>query len=309
MGTSQRPYNPDGRIKTISIKDIEGKAYMADYVDEYVMCGNSLADVMGGEECIRVAFCLIVFCIEGRLEITVNNVVYRLQHGDMLTCLPTSIISDAMLSNTHRVKVFGFSPAFMEGLLLGEGKVESIVEYVRESPLRSVSATQLDSDVLMLYGNIISRKAADSARCFKRKIMQGIFAAFFCEIMTEMAGRLTESHSNSGEMRRATIVCKNFIKAVATDDGTHRSVGYYADRLCYSSKYLSHVVKSVSGRTATSWINDHTIEIVKHHLRHSDKSVKEIADAMGFPNLSFFGKYVKRHTGLSPVAYRNHKPE
>lgn len=61
--------------------------------------------------------------------------------------------------------------------------------------------------------------------------------------------------------------------------------------------------------TATSWINDHTIEIVKHHLRHSDKSVKEIADAMGFPNLSFFGKYVKRHTGLSPVAYRNHKPE
>lgn len=89
MGTSQRPYNPDGRIKTISIKDIEGKAYMADYVDEYVMCGNSLADVMGGEECIRVAFCLIVFCTEGRLEITVNNVVYRLQRGDMLTCLPT----------------------------------------------------------------------------------------------------------------------------------------------------------------------------------------------------------------------------
>lgn len=200
MGTSQRPYNPAVRIKTISIKDIEGKAYMADYVDEYVMCGNSLADVMGGEECIRVAFCLIVFCTEGRLEITVNNVVYRLRRGDMLTCLPNSIISDALLSNTHRVKMFGFSPAFMEGLLWGEGKVESIVEYVRESPLRSLSATQLDSDVLMLYGNIISRKAADSARCFKRKIMHGIFAAFFCEIMTEMAGRLTESHSNSGEM-------------------------------------------------------------------------------------------------------------
>lgn len=126
MGTSQRPYNPAVRIKTISIKDIEGKAYMADYVDEYVMCGNSLADVMGGEECIRVAFCLIVFCTEGRLEITVNNVVYRLRRGDMLTCLPNSIISDALLSNTHRVKMFGFSPAFMEGLLWEKERLKAL---------------------------------------------------------------------------------------------------------------------------------------------------------------------------------------
>lgn len=282
---------------------------MADYVDDEVMCGNSLADVTGGDECVRLGFCLIVFCMQGKLELTVNNTAYRLKRGDMLTCLPTSIIGDALLSDTHEIKLFGFSAAFLERMLVGEGKVDSIVEYVRESPLRSVQATQLDSDVLTLYGKMIARKATDPTQCFKRKIMHGIFTAFFCEIMTEMAGHLAARPEKPGEMSRASIVCKNFIMAVATDDGTHRSVAYYADRLCYSAKYLSHIVKSVSGRTATSWINDHTIEIVKYHLRHSDKSVKEIADTMGFPNLSFFGKYVKRHTGLSPVAYRNSKPE
>ena len=106
-------------------------------------------------------------------------------------------------------------------------------------------------------------------------------------------------------IKRASYVFKCFIMEVSKDNGFHRSVSYYADRLCYSPKYVSFVVKQVSGRTALEWINDSAIEQIKYQLKHSDKSIKEIADDFNFSNLSFFGKYVKKHLGVSPTKYRD----
>ena len=67
----------------------------------------------------------------------------------------------------------------------------------------------------------------------------------------------------------------------------------------------SSVVKEVSGRTALDWINDVTMQQIKFQLKTSDSSIKEIADRFNFPNQSFFGKYVKKHLGVSPAKYRN----
>ncbi len=62
--------------------------------------------------------------------------------------------------------------------------------------------------------------------------------------------------------------------------------------------------KSVVGRTASTLINDAVMREIKRQLKYSDKSIKEIALAMDFPNLSFFGKYVKAHLGMPPTEYR-----
>lgn len=75
-------------------------------------------------------------------------------------------------------------------------------------------------------------------------------------------------------------------------------------RASYVFKF-SFVVKLVSGRTAQEWINDSAIEQIKYQLKHSDKSIKEIADDFNLSNLSFFGKYVKKHLGVSPTKYRD----
>ena len=95
-----------------------------------------------------------------------------------------------------------------------------------------------------------------------------------------------------------------FMKAVAEDDGTHRSVAYYADMLCYSPKYISHVVKENSGKTPLEWINKHTIEMIEHKLRFTDCSIKQLSYDFDFPNVSFFCKYVKKHLNISPNKLR-----
>ncbi len=92
---------------------------------------------------------------------------------------------------------------------------------------------------------------------------------------------------------------------MAEDDGSHRSVTYYANQLCYTAKHLSTVVKKISGKGPLTIINEHAMEQIKYELKHSDKSIKEIADRFDFVNPSFFGKFVKEHTGMTPLQYRN----
>ena len=83
-----------------------------------------------------------------------------------------------------------------------------------------------------------------------------------------------------------------------------RSVSFYADKLCVTAKYLSLVVKNVSGKSAGDWIDEYVILEAKALLKSSNMTIQEIADVLNFANQSFFGKYFKHHTGVSPKEYR-----
>lgn len=83
-----------------------------------------------------------------------------------------------------------------------------------------------------------------------------------------------------------------------------RKVDYYASQLCITSKYLSSIIKKVSGKTPSQWIDDMVMEEIHYLLKNSGMSIKEIAYRMNFTNASFFGKYVKRYLGMSPHHYR-----
>lgn len=290
-------------MKTINIKDIKNHVHATDYIDNDILVGSNLGDIIVDNESVRVNFCLIVFCTEGGLQATVNNETYTLGKDDMLTCVPSTIIGEVLLYNA-KVKIFGLSVNLLEFLSAGEPEIVNIIQYVRANPLWHLHSTSLDASMLSTYEKIIMMNAASTTKWFRTRIMKSIFVAFFSELMAEAMLHIGNQHEECDEAKGMHIVFKNFMKLLANDDGTHRMVNYYADKMCYSAKYLSYVVKATSGRTPLSWINDHAIEIIKHHLRYSDKSVKEIADMLEFPNSSFFGKYVKHHLGMTPVEYR-----
>ena len=84
-------------------------------------------------------------------------------------------------------------------------------------------------------------------------------------------------------------------------------LGYYADRMCLTQRYLGSVVREVSGATAKEWIDRALVTEAKVALKHSDKSVAQIAEDLYFPSPSFFSKYFRRLTGLTPAEYREGK--
>jgi AraC-like DNA-binding protein len=76
-------------------------------------------------------------------------------------------------------------------------------------------------------------------------------------------------------------------------------------QLCISPKYLTAVCKKNSGKTANEWITEQVLEDIRYYLKQTDLSIKQICDQLGFPNPSFFGKYVKDHFGMTPLKFRN----
>ena len=140
---------------------------------------------------------------------------------------------------------------------------------------------------------------------YSKEILHYIFLAAFCEIMAEAGQAVTEEKGMDLKASKGQNIFQKFMEAVMSDDGTHRSVNYYADLLCYSSKHLSTVVKTACGKSPLRVINDHAMEQIKYVLKHTDLSMREISDKFEFSNPSFFGKFVKGHIGISPQQYRH----
>jgi AraC-like DNA-binding protein len=74
--------------------------------------------------------------------------------------------------------------------------------------------------------------------------------------------------------------------------------------MCLTERYLGTVIRQASGTTAKEWIDLALITRIKVELRHTDKSVTQIAEEMNFPNPSFFSKYFKRLTNMTPAEFR-----
>lgn len=85
-----------------------------------------------------------------------------------------------------------------------------------------------------------------------------------------------------------------------------REVGWYAMKLGVTPKYLTTVTKRLSGRCVSEWIKEAVLADIRRLMIHTEESMKGIAIAAGFNNPAFFGKYVKQHTGMTPMELRTH---
>ncbi len=84
----------------------------------------------------------------------------------------------------------------------------------------------------------------------------------------------------------------------------HRSVGFYADNLNVTRKYLSEVIKKHTGKNASDWIDEVVVLEAKVLLQNKWLTINQISDQLNFSNQSVFGKFFKTAAGLSPLDYR-----
>ncbi len=114
-----------------------------------------------------------------------------------------------------------------------------------------------------------------------------------------------QSEESATNYDRNQQLFANFIVLVNQHARREHNLSFYAEKLFLSQRYMSTLVKQVSGRSAKEWVDEALVTAIKVELRHSDKSLKQIADEMNMPNASFFCKFFKNHTGLTPMEYRN----
>ena len=104
---------------------------------------------------------------------------------------------------------------------------------------------------------------------------------------------------------RQESMFREFLFLVSQHYVREREIGYYADQICVTPKYLSSVVRTVSGNSAAWWINHTVIMHAKNLLKTNHQlTIQQISDKLNFPNPSFFGQYFKRRVGMTPKEFR-----
>ena len=133
--------------------------------------------------------------------------------------------------------------------------------------------------------------------------------AYFYILLTDMADMMWRKYGRyepvkQSEMRRADSILKEFSELLVKHVKTETSVGFYAEKLCISKQYLSLIVKEKLRVTIGTVMASMRIEMAARMLREPELTIQQVAEAMSFSDQSSFGKFFKKHTGLSPLKYR-----
>ena len=104
---------------------------------------------------------------------------------------------------------------------------------------------------------------------------------------------------------RVRELFNRFMMLLERDYKISRDVNYYAAQMNISSKYLTNIVSLVTGHTPKTIIDQYVILQLKMHLKRTTQSIKEMAWEFHFADVSFFCRYFKKHTGLTPQQIRS----
>ena len=273
------------------------------YMDENIAVIDSPTEMIDiNEDAVKLDCFLIVFCQEGKIMTNINGHQYILQKDYCAILPPGTILRNIALKQTYKIKIAAASPSFLNEVPIMTKDTWNTIHYLYNNPIHPVKPKS--SYKMYLYKELLMTLIQEQPHAYSKQTRRFHFAGMFCEMMAAINQIIPPHECLEINHSRSTIIVRDFIELVNADDGSHRSVSYFADRLCYSAKYLSSIVKSITGESPLQIINKHSIKQIKYRLKHSDMTMKEMADYFNFPNPSFFGKFVKTRIGMTPLQYR-----
>lgn len=180
--------------------------------------------------------------------------------------------------------------------------------FLQFGSLPCMELTHAESQSLRSFISMVEQELKGSETDFSSEIIGGLIAATIYKVGDILTHYLTEHPEvDSPIHNRAEEYFRQFTELLGEHYKHERSVGFYARQLCITPKYLTTLIKRISGKSVSEWIDNYVILEAKTLLKYSNMSVQEIAYYLNFPNQSFFGSYFKRNAGMSPSQYKAKK--
>lgn len=127
------------------------------------------------------------------------------------------------------------------------------------------------------------------------------------DLILQSSASLYSTDENWENKGKGHIMVKRFLQLVEENYHNNFSVANYADQLAISPNHLTQTVKLLTGKTSASIIHSKQIIEIKRLLVHTALGVAEISDQLGFSDQSYFTKFFKKETGLTPLQFRMKK--
>lgn len=289
------------KIESISIQQLDDKKLAQNRLKSDILLSANMGfdDTLFKHPSRMDAFAAI-FCVSGRAEVQINLKKYTLKSGTMALHVPENIIQ---INSCENLIIYPFiiSSEFIRKIHFETKDLINLYMAAKTAPVLDLEYS--DIHILEKYYYLME-SILQSETGHKDNMTIGVTASFLYKIYDILSGRLREKEYTRKIPERCEIVFEDFIRELNVYNGTEHSLSFFAKRLNITPNYLSCRVKEYSGRTATEWIEDSVILEAKTMLKHTGLTIQEIAYKLNFPTQTFFGKYFKRITGMSPKQYR-----
>ncbi|MDB5023793.1 MAG: araC 1 [Mucilaginibacter sp.] len=243
---------------------------------------------------------IVGICTRGTAQVEVNLQVYQARPDAMLLATPFHVLRIYDSSDDFLCRFIVFSKAFLAENSVNSHFLESF-GYFKNASIPVIYPGKADAEMILDIYLWIQQKLEREQHPYRAEISRGILIT----LLYEVQAIYEKQHSMiKGKQTRKQELNALFQDLVFHHYKGHRNVQYYADALYVSPKHLTETIKEVTGRTAGEWIDDAVILEAKVLLRNHEISIARVADDIHFPDQSSFGKYFKKHTGMSPSDYR-----
>lgn len=246
---------------------------------------------------------IFVLCMQGEVEASINLTRYQVKPGSFITILPGTILQIHKIEGDLQIYFMGFSSEFTHHANIGKSAMDMLY-VVKDCPIVELKdePAQLMKDYFSLliktYGFCGSRLNRDILNHLLSGVLLGAGSMYRDKTLSKTA-------LSKAALSKAEQISKQFGQLVMKNYATQRSVAWYAKKLGITPAHLSTIVKQTTDKTCVEIITSMVIMDAKTQLKSTNLSIHDIAYSLNFTNMSFFGKYFKRHVGMGPLEYRN----
>jgi AraC-like DNA-binding protein len=248
-------------------------------------------------EPFKVDVTTAMICLKGTTEGAINLKPFKIEASCLVVILPDQILEQKYISDDFSGLFIVMSKKFTDNLLPNAQERLPLFLSMQDNPCLPLSSEALEG--VITYFDMLKRviRVKENPNCME--VVRYLTLAFFYGI-----GFSLHPQPENKEKSHNELLVEKFLGLVQAHYKEQRLLGFYADKLCLTPKHLSKVVKETTGRPANDWIDDHVILEAKALLKSTNMTVQQICDELDFDDQSFFGKYFKRHTGMSPREYK-----
>lgn len=237
----------------------------------------------------------IAIITNGRARVLINLIEYIFRPNYISLIAPGSIIQIIETSQDFDAHMMAIEHNFLPV----SGKEEFFAHFLQRKknlllPLTTTEQVQIENFITVMW-DVLQEPV------FRKEVIQHLLAGLLYNI--EYIAK-NKGQSESSPLTHQNDIFQRFISLVNTYSKTERNVSFYADKLCLTPRYLNTVIRQASQQTVMDWINQSIILKAKVLLKHSNRLVYQISDELNFPNPSFFSKFFKRMTGMTPQEYQ-----
>lgn len=291
-------------LQNVNLVDVSAMSVNEDlvkYNDDELVIVDKLREIpqLGSG---KIDFNVVAACITGCMRLEVSGQPTTVNAQQIFVCHPHVVLSNLMISPDFECKVMCLSDRLLRSILQSQMLIWNNMLYKQRYRI-----IDIPSDRFGLY-NELRYQWINEENPFKREILVSLLRVALLELCHQLMSKDKDQKAGEdllqeGNSRMETLF-HQFLKNIARRRIKKLSVSEYAEELCITPKYLSTVCRTVSEKSPTDWISEYVIEDITHYLKNTELTASQIGIELGFPNASFFGKYVREHLGMSPNEFR-----